>query len=167
MVYFAYNHIAFISLLALTAINSGEIPGIMSDLENAEGRVQNLTEKILSQNASLRGEIEKYTDCLETAYTYSWGQAAFTNIFQNFPRDANEKLGDVKNCVEQEASAYQKKKAAFPTDKCFENLPSARYEDLDQLNKDIYQLFQVKYRFTIETYNRNVYESQLKMLLKN
>nr|CAH8821156.1 unnamed protein product [Trichobilharzia regenti] len=98
MVYFAYSHLAFISLLALTAINSGEsldvntlskklinvnkeIVGVISDLRGAEERVQNIKDKILIYNASLRGELENYTNCLETAYMYSWGNMVFYSAF--------------------------------------------------------------------------------------
>ncbi|CAH8865279.1 unnamed protein product [Trichobilharzia szidati] len=97
MVYFTYSHVAFVTLLAFAAIHSveslneteitgrlkliaDELPGVISELKAAEGRVQNITAKILSQKASLRGELEKYMDCLETAYKYKWGKITFEKI---------------------------------------------------------------------------------------
>ncbi|CAH8823886.1 unnamed protein product [Trichobilharzia szidati] len=115
MVYFTYSQVAFVTVLAFAATISVEslnekeikfilnrikdkIPGVISELKAAEGRVQNITAKILSQRASLRGQLEKYTDCLETAYKYKWGQLTF-----NGDQGA---LDDTRRCCQQEAAAY-------------------------------------------------------------
>ncbi|CAH8868109.1 unnamed protein product [Trichobilharzia szidati] len=160
-------HFAFITLLALTAINSGEstsvgaisrrlakingeIPGIITAIQNSEVKVEKATDKILSQNASLQGEIKKYTDCLENAYKYSWGSEAFDNIHRNFPRDPHKKLVDAKNCIRRETLEYKKNITVFPNENCFVNMPPAPHADLSQLNKEVYALYQNKHSLTIK-----------------
>ncbi|CAH8823924.1 unnamed protein product [Trichobilharzia szidati] len=123
MVYFTYSQVAFVTLLAFAAIHSVEslnkkeitfildrikdkIPGVISELKAAEGRVQNITAKILSQRASLRGQLEKYTDCLETAYKYKWGQLTFNAIADDIYRSDQGALDDTRHCCLQEAAAY-------------------------------------------------------------
>ncbi|CAH8865915.1 unnamed protein product [Trichobilharzia szidati] len=104
MVHFAYSHIAFFTLLALTAINSGEstskdaisarlakikgeIPGIITAIKNSEVKVKNATDIILKKKPHLQGDMKKFTDCLEYAYKYYWGFKAFNNTLNFFPED--------------------------------------------------------------------------------
>ncbi|CAH8867769.1 unnamed protein product [Trichobilharzia szidati] len=181
MVHFANSHIAFITLLALTAINSGEstsvsaitrrlakingeIPVIIADIKNSEVKVKNATDKILSQNASLQGEIKKYTDCLENSYKYGWGSASFDNLLLNFPRDPHKKLVDAKNCLQQEFLEYKKNNKAFPTNKCFVNMPPAPQPDLHQLNVEVYTLYDHRYLLTIKLYGKALNQILLKGL---
>ncbi|CAH8823890.1 unnamed protein product [Trichobilharzia szidati] len=94
MVYFTYSQVAFVTVLAFAAtisvesLNEKEIKFILNRIKA----------KILSQRASLRGQLEKYTDCLETAYKYKWGQLTF-----NGDQGA---LDDTRRCCQQEAAAY-------------------------------------------------------------
>ncbi|CAH8868111.1 unnamed protein product [Trichobilharzia szidati] len=175
-------HFAFITLLALTAINSGEstskdaistrlakinreIPKVTAYLKSSEAKVKQATDKILSQNASLQGEIKKYTDCLENAYKYSWGSEAFKNILHHFPGDPHRILVDAAKCIQQESFEYKRNIEEFPIKKCFVNMPPAPYEDLRQLNVQIYYLFFHKHEQTFNIYAKNINEILLKGLI--
>ncbi|CAH8823841.1 unnamed protein product [Trichobilharzia szidati] len=184
MVYFTYSQVAFVTLLAFAAINSGEslnptvinerlnkieakIKEVISELKPAEGRVQSLTAKILSQNASLRGEIENYTDCLETAYKNKWGEFTFTEIIKHLKIQYGETLGEVLECSKQGASEYLEKKTASPVDKCLEKLPSANRKDLQQLQVEIEGVFYHNGWFSVAVFFKKLYKNQLKMLRGN
>nr|CAH8820695.1 unnamed protein product [Trichobilharzia regenti] len=101
MVHSAYSHITVITLLAFAAINGvrgkpahvierltnveNKTLEIITNLAGAEGRLQTIKERIFSQNPTSRGVIEKHLDCLETAYTYSWGEVVFNTLAQRLP----------------------------------------------------------------------------------
>ncbi|CAH8823918.1 unnamed protein product [Trichobilharzia szidati] len=181
MVYFTYSQVAFVTLLAFAAIHSVEslnkkeitfildrikdkIPGVISELKAAEGRVQNITAKILSQRASLRGQLEKYTDCLETAYKYKWGQLTFNAIADDIYRSDQGALDDTRHCCLQEAAAYHEKMEAFPVDECRKILPPANREDLKELKEQIEGVFYHNYLFSAQVFYKNSYTTLLKSL---
>nr|CAH8819915.1 unnamed protein product [Trichobilharzia regenti] len=95
MVYFAYNHIAFVTLLAFVAVNAGEpwskqdieakisatdllIRGVKPIVDGAEQAVKTREDKILKENANVREGLETYVNCLRTAYKYRSGENALT-----------------------------------------------------------------------------------------
>ncbi|CAH8823416.1 unnamed protein product [Trichobilharzia szidati] len=158
MVYFAYNHIAFVTLLAFAAVNAGEsmnvneirrklheseyiIPKVILSMKGAEKELHKLKDKILSHYAGLQGEIEKHINCLETAYKYKWGETVFHRIISRLETETG--LGDTINCIEQEFSAYQ---------------------NLDQLDEYINQLFTLNHWYGVHSTYKNLYETQLKLL---
>ncbi|CAH8823419.1 unnamed protein product [Trichobilharzia szidati] len=166
MVYFAYNHIAFVTLLAFAAVNAGEsmnvneirrklheseyiIPKVILSMKGAEKELHKLKDKILSHYAGLQGEIEKHINCLETAYKYKWGETVFHRIISRLETETG--LGDTINCIEQEFSAYQKKTKEYPLNKCFENPPAMKQEDLDQLDEYINQLFTLNHWYGVHS----------------
>nr|CAH8820648.1 unnamed protein product [Trichobilharzia regenti] len=123
MVYFAYNQIAFVTLLAFAAVNAVQplnyqllimfisavdenIRGFKPIVDGAEQAVQNLTDKILIQNASLRGEIETYVNCLKTANKYIWGEIALNKIADRVSREKNLRAQEILKCCRQEALEY-------------------------------------------------------------
>nr|CAH8822042.1 unnamed protein product [Trichobilharzia regenti] len=148
MVYFTYSHIAFITVLAFAATISGELTNVtllenlkensehgisraISELKFAEGEIQNITDKILSQNASLRGEVEEYTACLETAYKYKWGRNTFRDISNGLLDNiVGNSSDDAITCYLEEATGYEKKMEAFPIEGCHKNLASANKEGI-------------------------------------
>ncbi|CAH8823862.1 unnamed protein product [Trichobilharzia szidati] len=150
MVYFAYSHIAFVTLLTFAAVNAGEpwskrgmihvfnhqdISGVAPKVKAAIKEVQDRKDKILSQNESLQGGIEKYMNCLQTAYEYDWGEAALTEIADRLASAYDPALKATEECCRHEAVEYASKKAAFPLKNCFKNMPPAPHEDLHQLNR--------------------------------
>nr|CAH8821947.1 unnamed protein product [Trichobilharzia regenti] len=184
MVYFAYNHIAFVTLLAFVAVNAVKstdvteiqrklheseftIRDIILSVIRAEKELQKLKDKILKQNENLQAEIEKYIDCLETAYKYKWGETAFHRIISRLETEHNEKLSTTMKCVEQKVSTYQEKKKQFPVDRCLENPPSVNKEDLDQLNEDINRVFTLKHWIGVHSFYINLYKTLLKVLTRN
>ncbi|CAH8823838.1 unnamed protein product [Trichobilharzia szidati] len=136
----------------------------VTDLKNSEARLQSLTDKILSQNASLRGELEKYTDCVKTAYKYKWGAITFKEIAGYLDLIDDGTLDDVIFCCLQEESTYLEKQKAFPVDKCHGNLASVNQEDLKQLKVQIEEVFLNNYWCSYEYFNKNVLTTRLKML---
>ncbi|CAH8865281.1 unnamed protein product [Trichobilharzia szidati] len=127
-----------------------ELPGVISELKAAEGRVQNITAKILSQKASLRGELEKYMDCLETAYKYKWGKITFEKIGNYIYCDYEGAWDDTRHCCHQQAAAYYEKMKAFPVDECRKILPPANQQDLKELKEQIEGVFYHNHLFSIE-----------------
>ncbi|CAH8823835.1 unnamed protein product [Trichobilharzia szidati] len=160
MVHFAYSHVAFVTLLAFAATISGE----SMDAAEIENRIKNIENKILSQNASLRGELEKYTDCVKTAYKYKWGAITFKEIARYLDLIDDGTLDDVIFCCLQEESTYLEKQKAFPVDKCHGNLASVNQEDLKQLKVQIEEVFLNNYWCSYEYFNKNVLTTRLKML---
>ncbi|CAH8823396.1 unnamed protein product [Trichobilharzia szidati] len=186
MVHFAYSHVAFVTLLAFAAINSVqggwmdvteikqrlaeteyEIPGVISELKAAEERVQNIKAKILSQNSSLRGELEKYTDCLETAYKYKWGETTFKQTPNYLYGWNDSRFSDTISCCKQEAFLYRQKMEVFPVDKCHGNLGSVNQEVLQQMQAEIEGVFYHNYLFSVHIFYKKLYTTQLKMLKEN
>nr|CAH8821948.1 unnamed protein product [Trichobilharzia regenti] len=178
MVYFAYNHIAFVTLLALAAMNAVQplnyqllimfisavdenIRGFKPIVDGAEQAVQNLTDKILIQNASLRGEIETYVNCLKTANKYIWGEIALNKLADRVSREKNLRAQEILKCCRQEALEYSNKKMAFPLDKCFENLPPAPHEDLNQLNLLTRTLYDHKHWVAMQVFYKKILETNL------
>ncbi|CAH8823844.1 unnamed protein product [Trichobilharzia szidati] len=182
MVYSAYSQVAFLTLLAFSVINSEKseeitsltrwlegnevkIKEVISELKAAEGRAQNITAKILSQNASLRGEIENYTDCLETAYKNKWGQILFETrtIFYVDRKITHE----IINCYEHQAWEYYRRTQRFTVDKCQKNLPSSNQEDLQELKEQIEAVFYNNKEFSAKILDKNIYTTYLKTLTGN
>nr|CAH8820689.1 unnamed protein product [Trichobilharzia regenti] len=167
MVHSAYSHITVITLLAFAAINGvrgkpahvierltnveNKTLEIITNLAGAEGRLQTIKERIFSQNPTSRGVIEKHLDCLETAYTYSWGGVVFNTLAQRLPHYREVNLADAVNCAKGESSAYQKKMEEFPLENCLENLPSESPQDLGELNLEIQAVFEQKALYMINT----------------
>ncbi|CAH8823832.1 unnamed protein product [Trichobilharzia szidati] len=181
MVYFTYSQVAFVTLLAFAATISGEpmdaaeienrikniekkLKNDVTDLKNSEARLQSLTDKILSQNASLRGELEKYTDCVKTAYKYKWGAITYKEIAGYLDLIDDGTLDNVIDCCLQEESTYLEKQKAFPVNKCHGNLASANQEDLQQLKLEIEALYFSNSWYSSEIFYENIYTIKLKML---
>ncbi|CAH8823554.1 unnamed protein product [Trichobilharzia szidati] len=188
MVHFAYSHVAFVTLLAFAATVSGEsmmaaeikkrlaeteskIPGIISELKSAKEKVQNtkaiVLAKILSRNPSLRGELENYTKCLETTYTYKWGDVAFIRMANNLYGFDDEKLRKIRRCCGQKSEEYFQKFLAYHPGFCLEMLPSASNGDRLQLKNEIDSVFNQTCLFSVEMFYKKVYTTQLKMLKEN
>ncbi|CAH8865913.1 unnamed protein product [Trichobilharzia szidati] len=181
MVHFAYSHIAFFTLLALTAINSGEstskdaisarlakikgeIPGIITAIKNSEVKVKNATDIILKKKPHLQGDMKKFTDCLEYAYKYYWGFKAFNNTLNFFPEDPHKKLVDAKNCIQQETLEYKKIKEAFHPKKCYGYSFATTYGDITRFMSAEFQLYNHKHMLTIKIYGKILNENLLKGL---
>ncbi|CAH8867513.1 unnamed protein product [Trichobilharzia szidati] len=103
MVHFAYSHIAFITLLALTAINSGE----STSKDAISARLAKIKDFILKEEPHFQGNMKTFLGCLEYAYEYYWGFKAFNNTLNFFPEDPHKKLVDAKNCIQQETLEYK------------------------------------------------------------
>nr|CAH8820176.1 unnamed protein product [Trichobilharzia regenti] len=167
MVYFAYNQIAFVTLLAFAAVNAGEpwskqdieakisatdqlIRGVKPIVDGAEQALQNLKDEILKQKPTFRGEIEKYANCLRTAYEYIWGEIALNKIADRLSKDNDPRFNDTVACCRQEALEYSNKKMAFPLDKCTENVSRASRKDFSQMKQLTRTLFDHKHWTAIE-----------------
>nr|CAH8820682.1 unnamed protein product [Trichobilharzia regenti]CAH8820688.1 unnamed protein product [Trichobilharzia regenti] len=156
MVHSAYSHITVITLLAFAAINGvrgkpahvierltnveNKTLEIITNLAGAEGRLQTIKERIFSQNPTSRGVIEKHLDCLETAYTYSWGGVVFNTLAQRLPHYREVNLADAVNCAKGESSAYQ---------------------NLGELNLEIQAVFEQKALYMINTFLQNLYTTHI------
>nr|CAH8865258.1 unnamed protein product [Trichobilharzia regenti]CAH8865260.1 unnamed protein product [Trichobilharzia regenti] len=186
MVYFTYSHVAVsLTVISFAAIISGESTNVtvleswlnetqheiskaVSELKVAEGRVKNITDKILSQDASLRGEIEDYMNCLETAYKYKWGKTTFDYISERLlDKSEEDSNDDMITCYLQEATVYEEKMKEFPVEKCFENQPPAKEEDLEQLKWQIESVFYYNYLFSSEIFYKNFFTTKLNILKGN
>ncbi|CAH8823435.1 unnamed protein product [Trichobilharzia szidati] len=141
-----------------------KIPEVILDLKAAEEKLQNIKAKILSQNANSTGEIEKYTDCLETAYKYKWGETTFKHSAFQLEYLKDPAYYDELKCLQKEVSEYQKKVEAYPVEKCYGNIPSANEEDLKELEKYINLVFQENYRFSSVIISKDLYTTQLNTL---
>nr|CAH8820177.1 unnamed protein product [Trichobilharzia regenti] len=163
MVYFAYNQIAFVTLLAFAAVNAGEpwskqdieakisatdqlIRGVKPIVDGAEQALQNLKDEILKQKPTFRGEIEKYANCLRTAYEYIWGEIALNKIADRLSKDNDPRFNDTVACCRQEALEY------------------SNFSQMKQLTRT---LFDHKHWTAIEYFNKKLYETQLKQLTGN
>ncbi|CAH8823431.1 unnamed protein product [Trichobilharzia szidati] len=181
MVHFAYSHIAFVTLLTfatvkadqpwskqritdMLSITNNNIHGVKPVLDDAEKAVQILKDKILSQNASLQGDLEKYMNCLRTAYKYIWGQEAINRIAVRLARTGELMYEDTVECCQKITLEYYYKTEEFPIENCFKNMPSAPHEDLHQMNLLTRTLFDHKHWVSIEVFFKHLYETQLKEL---
>ncbi|CAH8823390.1 unnamed protein product [Trichobilharzia szidati] len=67
----------------MLSTTNNNIHGVKWIVDDAEKAVQIRKYKILSQNPSLQGDLEKYMNCLKTAYKYIWGEVAIDKSIRN------------------------------------------------------------------------------------
>ncbi|CAH8821290.1 unnamed protein product [Trichobilharzia szidati] len=192
MVYFAYNHIVFVSLLAFVAVNAraklnelqvellekttaGFAREIFQKVVDIEEFLQDYKNTILSEHASSKREIEKYLDCLQTAYKYFYGETAFDaiekvlflKIDDSIPLENYFKVDEMVKHAREKALAYTKKKEEFPVHKCSQHIPSVLQKEAQEVDKLHKSLFKLKYEIGVLMFGVKLYATLLKQLKEN